>query len=219
MSRFAGYIALFFALAPLEVWGDKGDLFLPGAIGDGDFNALTDQSPFSRSLSLSDSLILTGLATVNQEQVATLLNKETNETYVVSSRSNAQGWKMVDLKVDPDLEKVAAKVSVEGGEVVTVRYSEFQLKPGEARPGGGAGEALPGQREGGKAGMKGKGKGGDGERRGPSPEMREKMAQLSDEQRSQMFQKMMELREQNPDMSREERGKIMADMVSRMQKK
>ena len=187
--------------------------FVPSSVDDSDFRSLTAQSPFTRSIDLSDSLILTGIATMNDSRVATLLNKETKETFVVSSKANSQGWKMVELKEDSDLEKVSAKVAVEGGEVVTVRYAEWQLKPGEARPGAGPSEGGE-VRDGGKFSGKGKGK-GDG-RRGPPPEMREKMMKLSEEQRGKLFQKMMELREKNPDMPREERGKIMMGLMDQM---
>jgi hypothetical protein len=110
---------------------------------------------------------------------------------------------------------VAAKVSVDGGEVVTVRYSEWQLKPGEARPGAGPSEGGQ-MREGDRRRFGGKGgKGG----KGPPPEMREKMMKLSEEQRGKLFQKMMELREKNPDMPREERGKLMMGVMDKMLKK
>ncbi len=182
--------------------------FLPQTVEASDYTAMQTQSPFFRSLNLSDSLILTGVARVDNEQVATLLNKETNETFVVSSQLNSQGWKMVELKNDPDLEKVAAKVSVEGGEVVTIRYSEVSLKPGQTRPGGG-----PPVEE---TQSRGKGR-GDGEgRRGPPPEMREKMGQLSEEQRGKLFEKMREYREKNPDMPREEMGKFMMKTMEKM---
>jgi hypothetical protein len=186
------------------------DSFLPQTVEISDFTAVQIQSPFFRSLNLSDSLILTGVAEVDDEQVATLLNKETNETFVVSSQLNSQGWKMVELKSDPDLEKVAAKVSVEGGEVVTIRYSEIKLKPGQTRPGGGPPvEAQPEER--------GRGK-GDG-RRGPPTEMREKMGQLSEAQRGKLFEKMREFREKNPDMPREDMGKLMMETMNKMTQK
>lgn len=191
------------------------DSYLPTGIGEGDFQALAGQSPFSRALNLSDSLILTGIAKVDDEQVATLINKETKESYVVSSQLNSQGWKMVELKSDADLEKVAAKVSVDGGEVVTIRYAEWQLKPGESKPGAGSGE-------GGEIRGDGKGKGdgrGDGKGRGPSPEMREKMSSLTEEQRMKLFTKMREMREKNPDLPREEMGKMMSSMADKMLEK
>lgn len=207
---------LLFSLATFASGQEVEVSHIPSVVEDGDFSALKGQSPFLRSVNLSDSLILTGLAMVNNEQVATLLNKETKETFVVSSKLNSQGWKMVELKSDPDLEKVAAKVAIEGGEVVTVRYAEWQLKPGESKPGAGPStEQGPGP---GPGGMRGPG-GGDGERRGPPPEFREKMSQLSEEQRGEMFRKMSELREKQPEMSREDRGKLMSEMMDRMLQK
>ncbi|MAS94636.1 MAG: hypothetical protein CMO55_15670 [Verrucomicrobiales bacterium] len=188
---------------------EMGVVFIPEEVGDSDFGALQEQSPFTRAINLSDSLILTGVALVDDERVATLLNKETKETFVVSSQLNSQGWKMVELKEDSDLEKVAAKVSVNGGEVVTVRYAEWQLKPGESKPGAGSGGGDRESRE------------RDGGRKrgfGPPPEFREKMEKLSEDQRQKLFKKMGELREKNPEMPREERGQIMMKMMDKMLK-
>ncbi|MDF1658405.1 MAG: hypothetical protein P1U58_12395 [Verrucomicrobiales bacterium] len=210
MIKSVGWIVcgiLFFSYLEAEEARDNG--FLPSGVEETDFQSLAGQSPFSRALNLSDSLILTGIATVENEQVATLINKDTKESYVVSSKLNSQGWKMVELQSDEDLEKVAAKVSVDGGEVVTVRYAEWQLKPGESKPGAGTAESGSMRGDG-----KGKGK-GDG-RRGPPQEMREKMQKLSEEQRNQLFTKMREFREKNPDVPREEMGKMMSGMMDRM---
>lgn len=208
---------LFLGFPALLMAQETDRTFLPTVVAETDFTALKGQSPFLRSVNLSDSLILTGIAMVNNERVATLMNKETKETFVVSSQLNSQGWKMVDLKSDEDLEKVAAKVAIEGGEVVTVRYAEWQLKPGESKPGAGPStESVPG------AGERRRGfgpPGGPGGPGGPPPEFREKMSQLSEEQRQKMFHKMMELREKNPDMSWEERGKAMSEMMDKMLKK
>ncbi len=188
----------------------------PAAVVAEDFDALKGQSPFLRSLNLSDLLILTGFAEVEGERVATVMNKETKETYVVSSQTNSQGWKMVEVKSEGDLETVAAKIAIDGGEVVTVRYAEFQLKPGESKPaagpstepnGGPTAIVVASRREGGRSG-----------RRGPSPEMREKMGRLSEDQRRQLFNRMRELREQNPFMSREESGRIFLESMDNMLK-
>ncbi len=197
------------------------EAYLPAGIAEEDFTALRGQSPFLRSVNLSDSLILTGIAMLDDEQVATLMNKETKETFVVSSKLNSQGWKMVDLKSDEDLEKVAAKVAIDGGEVVTVRYGEWQIKPGESKPGAGP-STEPGVPQGPTMGGERRGF-GDGHRGppggGPSTEFREKMSQLSEEQRQKVFQKMMELREKHPDMSWEERGKHMSEVMDKALKK
>ena len=191
--------------------------FLPEAVAPVDFTALKGQSPFLRSLNLSDSLILTGFADVEGERVATIMNKETKETYVVSSQLNSQGWKMVDLKMDADLEKVAAKVAIEGGEVVTVRYAEWLVKPGESKPAAGPSTetnggptAIMASRRRGPGGPGGPGMGG------PPPEMREKMEKLSEDQRQKLFDKMRELREKHPDMSWEDRGKAFSATMDEM---
>jgi hypothetical protein len=192
----------------------------PMAVAADDFKALKGQSPFLRSLNLSDSLVLTGFAEVENERVATIMNRETKQTYVVSSRVNSQGWKMVELKADADLEKSAVKVAVDGGEVVTVRYGEVELKPGEAKPAPGPSTEPTGGAT--VLAARGRGFGGPGGpdgRRGPPPEIREKMEQLSEDQRRKLFEKMGELREKNPDMSWEERGRIFTETMDKMLKK
>lgn len=209
MNRLIGALTVL-SLATFVVAEDASRSFVPTEVIASDFSALSGQSPFTRSLNLSDALILTGIATVDEEQVATLLNRETKETFVVSHRSNPQGWKMVELKSDPDLAKVSAKVAVDGGEVVTVRYGEWQLKPGEAKPGAGSARDDDNDRRGDSR------RGGPDGRRGPSPEFREKMSKLSDDQRDKLFSKMREMREKNPDMPREEMGKMMSEMMDKM---
>ncbi|MEM7697513.1 MAG: hypothetical protein AAF236_03815 [Verrucomicrobiota bacterium] len=184
------------------------------------FEALNRLSPFSRSINLSDSLVLTGVAMADKNMVATLVDRQTKETFVVSDETNSQGWRMVELSANVDLELVAARIAIEGGEVFTVRYEDLGLKDGEARPGG----ADPGRsgiaaRPDGKGkGMKGKGREG-GRSGGPPPEMREKLSQLSDDQRGQLFQRMMQLRQQSPDMSREERGKIFQAEIEKLSRR
>lgn len=190
------------------------DNVTPIGIATDDFTALRGQSPFLRSLNLSDSLVLTGFADVEGERVATILNKETKQTYVVSSQINSQGWKMVDLRADADLQKVAAKVAVDGGEVVTVRYASIDLKNGEAKPAPGPSTETNGSPT---AIMEAnRGRFGGPRMGGPPPEIREKMERLSDDQREKLFNKMRELREKSPDMSWEERGKVFSEALDKM---
>lgn len=180
---------------------------MPRPITEDDFQALRSSSPFTRSLNLSDSLILTGIAKIGDETIATILDKNSKESYVVGADANAQGWRMVEVDGDRnDLEKVTARISVAGGEVVSIRFDENQLKPGEGKPAAGSG--------GGKGGGDGR---GDGDRRrGPPSDIREKMSKLSEEQRGKLFTKMREMREKNPDMTREQMGekfRAMADQL------
>ncbi len=171
---------------------------LPEPVSSEHFQVLMENSPFTRSLNLSDLLILTGIARMDGKQVATLMNKETKETYVVSSEPNPQGWKMVEVADNSDIEKVAAKIAIAGGEVVTVRYDDFKAKPGEARPAsGGGGEISEGRRRFGGSDR--------GSFRGPPPEIREKMEKLSEKQRMKLFDHMMKLRMEKPDMDWDQR--------------
>ena len=56
---------------------------------------LLANSPFTRTLNLSDSLVLTGIAYVDGRAVATLVNRSTRETFLVSDEPNAQGWRRI----------------------------------------------------------------------------------------------------------------------------
>ena len=176
-----------------------------GTSGNDEFKELKSNSPFTRSLNLSDSLILTGIARIGGDTIATILDKESKETYVVSGDANPQGWRLTEVEGDQsNLEKVTAKISVNGGEVVSVRFDEKQLKPGEAKPAGGSG------------GGNGQGRGDGDRRRGPSPEFREMMGKLTEEQRSKLFEKMRELRTKNPNMTREQMGDIFRKTAEKM---
>lgn len=183
---------------------------LPEPVSTEHFQVLMENSPFTRSLNLSDLLILTGIASMDGKKVATLMNKETKETYVVSEAPNPQGWKMVEVADNDDIEKVAAKIAIAGGEVVTVRYTEFSAKPGEARPASGGGGEISESRP------------REGDRRsgfrGPPPEVREKMEKLPEEKRQQLFDYMAKLRTEKPDLSFEERISLFREKLDQMSK-
>lgn len=143
---------------------------LPAGAAESEFREFLTNSPFTRSLNLSSTLVLTGIATIDGESIATIVDTASKESYVVSADSNSQGWRMVEIEGDrSDLETVTARISVSGGEVIAVRFDDVRLKPGEskpanarggegARPDRGDGERRPEGGKGGK-GMKGKGKG------------------------------------------------------------
>lgn len=188
-------------------WAQGPAAWAPNPVTPEDVKPIVENSPFTRPLNLSDSLILTGIASIADSKVVTLLDKNSKETYVVTDQPNAQGWKMMGVQGDAsDLEKVTAKISVPGGEVVAVRFDEKQLKPGEAKPAAGQapgpGERGPGDR------------GPDG-RHGPPPEVREKFAKLSEEQRHKLFERFREYGQKHPELSREEMRQRMGEMLDR----
>lgn len=194
-------------LASLRAQELANTVDLPKVLAAKDFSELMKNSPFTRSLDLSDSLILTGVAKVEGKAVATLMNKETKETYVISESPNAQGWKMVEISDEGGLEKVTAKIALSGGEVVTVRFDEAQLKPGEAKPAAGPGGDQKTDRK-------------EGRRRhpggGPPPEMIAKLRTLTDEQRGKLREYMIKEAQGNPDMTRDERRALLEKAMGRL---
>ena len=81
-----------------------------------------------------------------------------------------------------------------------------KLKPGEAKPGGGAsgGSVRPG----------GSGE-SDEERRKRYAEIREKMGKMSEDQKNKMRKIMEKRMKENPNMSREERGQAFREAMEK----
>lgn len=190
----------------------------PTAVSERDFDALKTNSPFLRSLDLSQSLILTGIARIEGDLYATLLDRETKETHVVSKAANPQGWRMVAVAGDQqDLETVTAQIAMANGEVFAVRFDEHQLKPGEAKPGAGpGGPGPPPQR-----GPDGRpvyanfreGISGDGFRGPPPPEMVAKLEKLDERTRDRLIEGIREYRDKHPGVSSEDRQRLFTRMV------
>jgi len=206
----------------LDAVVDAGDSSSPPVSPEGtapatdeDFSALKTSSPFLRSLDLSESLILTGIARIKGDVFATLLDRETRETHVVSPSANTLGWRMVGIAGNQsDLGTVTAQISVAGGEVFSVRFDEHQLKPGESRPGGGPGGGSgPGSTS--TAGNYREGIRGDGFRGPPPPEIVDKLSKLSEGDRETMIRRIIEMREQNRDVGDDERRVMINRMLDR----
>jgi hypothetical protein len=115
--------------------GPEADLDLPQPFDVREAEALLMNSPFTRALNLSDSLVLTGLAYLEGRPVVTILDRATNESHVVSEVPNAEGWRLAEINASQVLDRTEIKIMV-GGETVSVRYSEDQLAPKGTRPGG-----------------------------------------------------------------------------------
>lgn len=178
---------------------------------DEDFAALKTSSPFLRSLDLSESLILTGIARIKGDVFATLLDRETKETHVVSPSANTLGWRMVGIAGNQaDLGTVTAQISVAGGEVFSVRFDENQLKPGESRPGGGSSSRSDSPASNYREGIS-----GDGFRGPPPPEIVEKLSKMSEGGREEMIRRIVEFREQHREMGSDERRVIINRMLDR----
>lgn len=181
------------------------------------FDALLSNSPFLRSLDLSESIILTGIANLGGDLYVTLHRRDTKETHIVSEAANPEGMRLVGVEGNPaDLGTVTARISLASGEVFAVRFDEQQLKPGEGKPAAGSSGGAP---QGGGSGAPVRdyreGIPGDGFRGPPPPELVKKLSQLSEDQRNRLIQQIGEIRERNREMPSEERQAIFSRMVDR----
>ncbi|MCB1229358.1 MAG: hypothetical protein KDN19_03780 [Verrucomicrobiae bacterium] len=200
--------------------GDGGGASLPDSVvvpvSASNYEALMQNSPFLRSLNLSDSIILTGVARIEGELYVTLFHKDTKETQVVSDAANAQGWRLVGVEGDQsDLEKMIARIAVAGGEVVSVRFDEDQLKPGEIKTASRPGNSSNGRSERSDRPQRDyhEGVSGDGFRGPPPKDIVEKLSKLDEGTRNRLIEEIGKIRERG--VSSEERQVIFRRMVER----
>lgn len=207
---------LLLSLPPLVLTAQEPAAFVePAPVGGEDFAPLVQTSPFLRSLDLSQSLQLTGVARINGELVATLRDRESKKTHLVSRDANDKGWRMVKVEGEQgQLETVTAEIAMAGGETFALRFDETQLRPTEAPIPGGKGSTNPG----GPGGQPPRyanfreGISGDGFRGPPPPELVKKLEQLNDSTRDRIIQQISEIRERG-NVGSEERQKIFTRMV------
>ena len=130
------------ATAPMDSIGEsQGESvsFLPREVTAENFTELRTLSPFRRSIDLSDSLVLTGMATIDGQVYATLFDSSATESFVVSEQANKNGWRLVGIRGnETNLESLTAKIQVDGGQVISIRYAKIEIKNQQgSRTGGG----------------------------------------------------------------------------------
>jgi hypothetical protein len=170
------------ASLPVALLGVDPDPDLPQAFDQASLASVAASSPFTRMVNVSDNLVLTGIAYINGKPVATLFNKETKESHLVSTEPNFQGWVLNEALPAPDITRSRALVTI-GGEQVKVSYASLTADDMKA----------DGKREKGDKGGKGDGGGGEkfkGGSRGPSEEDRKRYESLSEKARDK-FRDMM----------------------------
>ena len=160
-------------------------------------------SPFNRSVNMSDNLVLTGVAYVEGKPMATLLDKESKKTYVVSEEPNHNGWTLTEAPRSSDIKRMQVKVSI-GGEVVTIRHNEDaqneQMKKGKNAPAGNPPPPPSGRPE---------DRGFRRDQRGPPPEVIQRYQALSEEAKSKLRKSFEDNRERITNMNPEERRAFM----------
>jgi len=118
---------------------------IPKPLRDDTFDTLMANSPFTRSLGISDSLILTGVARFDQDTYATLMDTKTMESILVSQQPNREGWQLVGVGGDPArMQTWSARIQIRGGEVVTIRYQKPPPRPPKSSSSGKSGGSSSG---------------------------------------------------------------------------
>jgi hypothetical protein len=198
---------------------------IPQSVNEADFDALLTSSPFTRSMGVSDSIILTGVAHIQGDVFATLLDTETMKSQVVSKTTNIQGWQLVSVSGNPaDSRTWAAKIQVAGGQVISVRYQKPPTKRTPSASGGKGSSSSPNENlpplsssqlaEAKNAAVNYKeGFSSDGYPQRPPPEMVSKLSRLSVGQREDINRQMIGFR--NKGLGLDERRKIYENLVDR----
>jgi hypothetical protein len=101
---------------------------IPAPVTAADYPVLMERQPFRQVLSLSQTLVLSGVASLPQGKVVTVWDRATGRSFVVSTAPNPQGWQLDSLTESTDLRSVTATISA-GGDKLTVRFDPERLTP------------------------------------------------------------------------------------------
>lgn len=95
---------------------------LPQPFDANSLSPIIQNSPFTRIVSISDSLVLTGMAYVNGKPVVTIFDKNEKQSLVVSEEPNLKGWKLMEALPSSNIDRAQAKIAI-GGETFSIRHS------------------------------------------------------------------------------------------------
>ena len=196
-------------------------ILLPRPPHPADFEALRASSPFSRTLNLSDTFVLTGIARIEGNAYAALFDREERRTTVVTADSNREGLRLVEVEGDEsDLESVTARIALRSGEMFAIRYAKEQLRPEDRRPGDGRrpdsdGSPRSWRREPSDPEDYRNRVASDGFRGPPPPELVEKLSRLDRDTRARVINGIYDIHRRNPELPSETRQQIFRRMVDR----
>lgn len=165
---------LLLPLLPAPCLAADPDPDLPQPFDPASVAPVVSSSPFTRMVNISDNLVLTGIAYIDGKPVATVFNKETKESHVVTQEPNFQGWTLNEVMPKPDVKLSQARITI-GGETIHVRYGSLNandMKADKKRPEGDRGGGPPPPPGGGSGYSRGS--------RGPSEEDRRRYEAMSD---------------------------------------
>ena len=99
------------------------------------FQVLLNRSPFSlptaeESAPSADRFFLTGAATIDNEPVVFILDKNTQARHMVGKKPDSANNQLLDYQPSADIKNMSARVRIEGQEAL-IRYAEM---PTEVQP-------------------------------------------------------------------------------------
>lgn len=121
-------ILLFIGLAALTASLRADEPAIPPVVSAANYPHLLERAPFRNVLSLSQTLVLSGVASLPGGQVVTVWDRATGRSFVVTKTPNPQGWKLLDLTESTDLRSVTATIAA-GDDKLTVRFDPERLTP------------------------------------------------------------------------------------------
>ncbi|MDI1312711.1 hypothetical protein [Prosthecobacter sp.] len=183
---------------------------LPQPFDASSLSAIIQNSPFTRIVSISDSLVLTGMAYVNGKPVVTIFDKNEKQSLVVTEEPNLKGWKLMEALPTTNIERAQAKIAI-GGETFSIRHSALDKS-----------DLTKGKSDRGDRGPRSD-SGGDRlnrSNRGPSDEDRKKYENLSDKAKDKFRNAMREKfsDEKFRNAPEEERRSAIKTMFEKIQK-
>jgi hypothetical protein len=119
-------LRLLVAFTPLA--GLAEEAAIPPPVTTERYADLIERPPFRRHLSLSDSLVLSGVARLPNGAMVTVWNRATGESFIVTSTPNPQGWRLVAVSENTDLRSVTATIAAADQEM-TLRFDPDRLTP------------------------------------------------------------------------------------------
>lgn len=101
---------------------------IPQPVSAANYSDLLQRPPFRRVLTLSESLVLSGVATLPAGKVVTVWDRASARSFVVTAAPNPQGWKLIELTEGTDLRNVTATIAA-GDQRITLRFDPERLIP------------------------------------------------------------------------------------------
>ncbi|MDB6150877.1 MAG: hypothetical protein JWQ44_2325 [Chthoniobacter sp.] len=113
-------------LSMAHLSGDQAAI--PASVTAENYSDLLQRPPFRRVLTLSESLVLSGIATLPSGKVVTVWDRTSERSFIVSATPNPQGWKLLEVSEASDLRTVAATIAA-GDQKITLRFDPERLTP------------------------------------------------------------------------------------------